>query len=497
MSVELDKTGNDVEVGNVVLRTPGLTGVAESHEPAADNPLRGPEGFDDQLADILREQDVRRDETIEITEASEEFDADESPGVVRRTANDEPAFEMDVNAPNEGQEQVVLYTDEFGVTTWSFARDVTGSRDITRGSGGKRTYVLRRSVPVPGDGRGPLGDLGSKFIRVLRFPIVDDAIGFIADKFVDRWEQKHHRPRLRTFTVDDKATPGRDLTEADLDVLRADRALLLIHGTGSSTQGGLGGMVDEVVAKLHEVYGGRVFAFDHPTIGTAPRVNAANLLSELHGQGWKLDIVTHSRGGLVARYLIEQANELGTQSGKLEVGKVVFVGVPNAGTPLADVEHLEDFINTYTTLINVLGQGVPPVAVFGTILALAKQIAAAAFTGLDGLTSMDPDGDFLTKTLNVGPGGPEAYFALASNYEPPPGSGLAAFRDALHDSIFKRAENDMIVPTVGVFQLADGASSQRFPVKAHRRFEADDAVDHSAFFRTAAAAKQIQEWLTQ
>ena len=53
------------------------------------------------------------------------------------------------------------------------------------------------------------------------------------------------------------------------------------------------------------------------------------------------------------------------------------------------------------------------------------------------------------------------------------------------------------VPTVGVFQLADGASSQRFPVNTHRRFEAADAVDHSAYFRTPAAAMQILEWLKQ
>lgn len=492
MSEDLERDGRDVPVGNVILRTPGLSGHAESHEHV-DGDMRGPDNTDDGIAAVLEEQGIRRDETIEITDASEDVEAD---ATVRRTAKDEPGFEVDVTAPNEGQEQVVLYTDEFGVTTWNFAVDQSGGRDVTRGTGDTRTYVLRRHVPVPGEGRGPLGDLGSKFIRVLGFKILDPVLGRIADFFVDRWEAEHHRHRLRTFTVQDKAQEGTELSDLDLGFLRAGRALLLIHGTGSSTQGGLGGMDDGIVQKLHEEYEGRVLAFDHPTIGTAPRENAVQLLNLLEGQGWELDIVAHSRGGLVARFLIEQANALGLMPGKLAVRRVVFAGVPNAGTPLADMDHMQDFVDTYTTMINVLGRGIPAAAALGTIIALVKQIAASAFNGLDGLTSMDPDGEFLTGTLNIGPAGPEAYFALASNYEPPPGSGLSAFRNALTDKIFQ-AENDLIVPTKGVFELSRGATTARFPVLTRRRFEAADSVDHSAFFRHPAGAAQIFTWLTE
>ncbi|HET6746456.1 MAG TPA: hypothetical protein VFH90_11500, partial [Candidatus Limnocylindria bacterium] len=380
---------------------------------------------------------------------------------------------------------------------WNFATNPAGGRDVTRGTGDMRTYVLRRRVPVPGEGRGPLGDLGSKFIRVLAFKILDPVLGNIADFFVDKWEEKHHRHRLRTFTVGDKATEGTELSDPDLAFLRAGRALLLIHGTGSSTQTGLGGMDADIVQKLHDQYEGRVFAFDHPTIGTAPRENAVQLLNLLEGQGWNLDIVSHSRGGLVARFLIEQATALGLMPGKIAVRRVVFAGVPNAGTPLADVEHMQAFVDSYTTMINLLGKGIPAAAALGTIIALVKQIAASAFSGLDGLTAMDPDGEFLTDTLNIGPAGPEAYFALASNYEPPPGSGLAAFRDAVTDTVFKKLENDLIVPTRGVFELSDSATSARFPVMTKRQFDPADAVDHSAFFRHPAGAAQIFAWLTE
>lgn len=495
MSEELDPTGREVQIGRVRLRTPGLRGVVESR-PAIEGDLRGPDNLDSSIAELLAEQEIRRDETIEITGAREEEVADE---VVRRTSYDEPAIEVDIPAPNENWEQVVLYTDEVGVTTWNLARETTGAQDVRRGGGGMRTYVLRRHVPKTaaedGAARGPLGDfLRGKFIRVLRFKILDPVIGRLSDFFVDEWEKRKHPHRVRTFTVDDKATDGRDLAGADLDFFRSGRALLLIHGTGSSTAGGLGSMDAGVLQQLHDAYEGRVFAFDHPTLGTAPRVNAEWLLQALTGEGWNIDIISHSRGGLVARYLIEQTSALGVAPGKVTVRRVVLAGVPNAGTPLADMEYMQAFVDNYLTMINVLGVGVPAAAALGSILAVGKQLAASSISGLAGLQSMDPDGDFLS-ALNTGPVGPERYYALASNYEPPAGSGLRAFRDAVFDTVFDRKENDLIVPTVGVYQLGDAATTARFPVKDYRRFEAGDSVDHSAFFRHPAGATQIHSWL--
>lgn len=493
MSETLDPTGNDVAVGGVVLRTPGLGGVAESYSPDVGG-LRGPDDADEGVASLLEEQDIERIETIEITEAFEEADAEDT---ARRTAYDEPGIEVDVPAPNENYEQVVLYTDESGVSTWNFARDETGAQDVRRGAG-TRTYVLRRYVPPSGaDGvsRGVLGNLGSKFIRVLAFKIIDPVLGKLSDFFVDEWEKRKHPHRLRTFTVADKATDGETLQGADLDFYRNGRALLLIHGTGSNTAGGLGGMDPDVLQQLEDRYEKRVFAFDHPTIGTAPQANAARLLEALEGDGWDLDIVSHSRGGLVARMLTEQAAALGLMPGKVSVRRVVFAGVPNAGSPLADMDHMQAFVDSYTTMLNLLGHGIPIAATLGSIVAVVKQLAASAIKGLDGLQSMDPDGTFLTD-LNKGPAGTETYYALASNYEPAAGSGLAAFCDALMDKVFDLQMNDLIVPTQGVYQLPDSATSARFPVTKVRQFAPGDAIDHSAYFHRPEAASQIYTWLT-
>ena len=85
---------------------------------------------------------------------------------------------------------------------------------------------------------------------------------------------------------------------------------------------------------------------------------------------------------------------------------------------------------------------------------------------------------------------------MASNYEPPARSGLAAFRDAITDSVFKGARNDLIVPTAGVYELGAAATNARFPVKEVRQFGPDASLDHSGFFNNPEGARQIHAWLT-
>ncbi|WUI60523.1 hypothetical protein OG774_22620 [Actinomycetospora sp. NBC_00405] len=57
-------------------------------------------------------------------------------------------------------------------------------------------------------------------------------------------------------------------------------------------------------AHLERAYDGRIIAFDHPTASVPPEQNAKALLrlipDDVH---LELDIVCHSRGGLVARIL--------------------------------------------------------------------------------------------------------------------------------------------------------------------------------------------------
>ena len=67
-----------------------------------------------------------------------------------------------------------------------------------------------------------------------------------------------------------------------------------------------------------------------------------------------------------------------------------------------------------------------------------------------------------------------------------------SFKDVVLDLIFG-AENDLVVPTAGVYDL--GAARGVFPLPAHHRFEGSAGVDHSAFVRQEAAIAPILQWL--
>ena len=265
----------------------------------------------------------------------------------------------------------------------------------------------------------------------------------------------------------------------------------MIHGTFSRAHTAFGALPKEFVEMLHREYSGRVFAFDHFTLSHDPRQNVDWLLDQLpDGCALNLDIICHSRGGLVTRILSEKQGELALGSRTLQVGRVVFAGSPNAGTILADADHVGDFIDSYTNLLNfVPDNGVSDI--LAGIITVAKQLAVGAVKGLPGLQSMRPGGE-LGKRLNAGPrAGETRYFALASNFTPvEPGlKELAA--DRLLDKIFK-VPNDLVVPTEGVFSEN---GSGFFPIEQRFVFQGSDGVGHTGYFGSRGAREKIAEWL--
>ncbi len=265
-----------------------------------------------------------------------------------------------------------------------------------------------------------------------------------------------------------------------------------MHGTFSRTDAAFGDLPPEYVQNICQMYGGRVFSFDHPTLSVDPTQNADWFVRALPGDtNLELDIVCHSRGGLVSRVLAEKSSQLPLGSGNLSVRKVIFVATPNAGTLLADTRHVGDFIDTYTNLLNLL-PSIGVTDVFQAIIAVLKQFAVATVKGLPGLQSMLPEGDFL-HGMNRGQKDRKEYFALASNFEPTD-PGLKAFaEDRLLDAVFDAAENDLVVPTAGVYEKN---GSGFFPITDRQVFSAEAGIAHTAFFASASAREKILDWLS-
>ena len=123
--------------------------------------------------------------------------------------------------------------------------------------------------------------------------------------------------------------------EASVPVSPA-RSLLFIHGTFSDAAGAFSGLAKaNFFDRVKATYGDRIFAFNHFSVSRTPEQNARMLLEGLPEQATLFDVVTHSRGGLVLRTLIESADLFGELARRFTPGRVVLVASPNDGTPLA------------------------------------------------------------------------------------------------------------------------------------------------------------------
>jgi hypothetical protein len=493
MPTPLKSNGNPVQVGSVTLRTPGLEGAATSHR-AGSADMRSAEDMTAALEQALSQQNVRPQETIEIRGTRE---TPLAGAVTRATQFDEPAIVAEIPDPGDQFGQFVLYVDESGLMTWNFAQTPAGAIDASRGSG-KRTYVIPRAVaPTPGkaETRGLIGAVGRKLLKVLVFPLIDPTLGRVGDFFVRAWEQKNRTYRTRSFTPDNYSQgDAPSLDPSQWKGLAEGRCLLFVHGTFSTTDSAFFQLPHEFVQYLFDKYQGRVFAFDHYTLSDHPTQNVDWFLKQIpNGINLDVDIVSHSRGGLVSRVLAEGSSSVA--GSPVRVKKIVFVGAPNAGTILTDAKYMGSFLDSYTNILNHALDLLPEtgiVDVVEMIIAVVKQLSVDTLKGLQGLESMLPDGQFL-KGLNVTASkGEKKYFAIASNFEPLEDSGLKMYAAGrLTKRIFK-TQNDLVVPTAGVY---DSNGSDLFPIHDTHLFGPSDGVDHCSYFGNQTARDRIKAWL--
>lgn len=508
-----DLTGGPERVdlgGGYGLVAPGLKGRAQRMTPGTAE-TRARESATPLLDDLFARTDIASVATIDITAAP-------VPGAAGATtlrdSRGDDALQLEV--PDLGPEagQVVLSVDEAGTLTWHFPQDGTAGIQppSVRGTGARKRFVIRRDAPSvapgsTGSDRALFGSLGRKLLKVLVYPISDALLGKPASMIAEHWETANRAYGLRDFSPANyreapatSTAPGKlALDAAGVQRVAAGRALLFLHGTFSNAHGAFHDVPEALMRELHARYGGRVLALDHFSLSHDPVQNVRWLIDRLRalapGTTLDVDIVCHSRGGLVARTLADGGTPFGIDTSNVRVRRIAFVGVPNKGTLLAQPDHMVTMIDRLTTGLNLVPPGGVADVLEGILIAV-KVIGHGALKGLAGLRSMDPAGPFLQQLNAHGRKDPE-WYAIAANYQPKD-AGLHALvagaANRIVDRIFAEAGNDLVVPEAGVY-TADGVAG--FPIADSRclRLPTTAGVMHTSMFGNPDVASRLSSWL--
>jgi CHAT domain-containing protein len=217
------------------------------------------------------------------------------------------------------------------------------------------------------------------------------------------------------------------------DARPASKYLLLLHGTGSNTKSAFAGLMNQpgnsIYSTLFKAYEQRIIAYEHKTFSQSPVQNIIELVAQLP-DNITLDILSHSRGGLLGEVLarissrgtsgaftqeeinmlkknddaatlvteIETLNKAVAKK-QLKVNTFVRVACPAAGTTLVS-DRADKLLNVlFNVLSNIPGE------VASTIVEGIQALVTAVVNEknntatLPGIECMKPDSNFI-KVLN-------------------------------------------------------------------------------------------------
>ncbi|MEZ5382881.1 MAG: alpha/beta hydrolase [Microthrixaceae bacterium] len=477
-------TTEEQALGNVSVRGIGVVGSVDALDRGQrSRGLGGPGALDAALSACeVTVQEALRIDAVALPGAS----ASDEPG---------PFVELIVPAPVSGWAQMLLVEDDDGRKRWLVepAPETSGEAAASRGASTATVAYRIPADPGAAEGRettrGLVGTVVKKVVKVLAFRAIKEAGDHLANHFAAKWEASAHPYVLRRYAVDNYETQV-DLGLDPGTLVGFDRkpTLLILHGimARSHDLSGFGSLPRSLVGHLNEIYDGRVLAFDHPTVSVGPTANVERLYQALGDVRPHFDLLCHSRGGLVARQLVEGPAPGGVP--RMTVRGLAMAGTPNTGTPLADTGHLGKLVDMVTNMIDFLPDN-PVTDTVGLLISVLKQLAVGAMEGLEGIAAMQAESELLT-ALNTSQADRSSYRAIASDFEPTAGSPLSLIaRDLAMDTIFGTS-NDLLVPTEGVY--LDSRPSGTFDVTNRMVLTADKGVQHSGYWRSP----DVVAWLS-
>lgn len=280
--------------------------------------------------------------------------------------------------------------------------------------------------------------------------------GMIKDiaKFVDTSIKEHEE--LQWFN---KSLELKKIADSEKGLMSGQRVLLLVHGIFSTTKDAFQDLLScesgSFYDQLSNIYGKNIIAYDHFTLCKSTKENASDLLALLPN-GIKLDIVSHSRGAGVVRFLLEiDENIKKLNNVNITVGTVCFVAGACEGSPLASKKAGDDLFKILTQLMVFSGLQPWTKAIGFLIRATVKGVQ-----NFPGVKAMNPDEDEIKKMLKETKNSAAKQYAyIRANFDSK-NSILKLVDEVLIDkTIFNNSRNDCIVPWDGAGVTNDYANT--------------------------------------
>jgi pimeloyl-ACP methyl ester carboxylesterase len=413
----------------------------------------------------------------------------------------------------QNQIEFAIYRDESGVISLHRPLPLPPTASMlavpaaAQSSRSFRYTIPMRHAATPAGGVPQMAMLGGIVGKVVRF--VGRAVTGIAGDTVyaaaKMWED-HYRAAQGFHwggTLPELlATTPVPLSAANWTALQGNKALLFIHGTISSTVGGYLGLqqFSEQAGDLYANYGSRVIGFNHHTLTKSVSQNAVDFLSfsGMPAGNYQFDVISHSRGGLLARALKELTPaELGQlidpvwippAGVNVQIGKIVLVGTPNVGTPLANPTDLPEAVSRLASIASSFSQDVAAVGL-GALFAIFGGIVEGGLGALPGLEDMNPGNPFLEQ-LNSASKDVSPYYGIQADFQPTGGLATAIENNGV-DALFLGKTNDLVVPTQGVSDV-NGQTLPSIQVDAYPR---SANVYHTDYFYQQGTWDSILEFL--
>lgn len=404
--------------------------------------------------------------------------------------------------------QVVLLEDSRGVLRWDY-------RPATGGSG---SPSLRRAA-MGGRGRyRGLFSIGETLTRTDVAEVGPNAITAALHKLDEKLTPHQGLRLFKDGRLSDPLTPA----DGQRPLAEARRLLLLVHGTFSKGDVYVEALPKAFFTQAMAQRYSHVASFDHPTLSVSPVLNAIDLENALRSAGLKetarVDVVCHSRGGLVASWWI--------RSTRYTVDKLVAAGAPLSGTSLASPYRIRHLLDYFANYARMLSSGLNASAAFpsfasgflagagglvgilggisGTLSALPVADAAVALVpGLNGQSRVTNNAElgrlWADPRWSAGAGaGAPACYVLSSDYEPqrkdPWWNVLAQLKqlpwiaaNGVTDKLFPGG-NDLVVDT-------DSMSHRCIVPTDTLSFGVGEGVHHCAYFTHEKTVERLQHWL--